>query len=119
MSLSKKLRQLRESQGITGTSAAKAIGFSPTMLSRIEAGASYPSADRLAAMAQLYGADLLELQAEEAADKGRLDIPPGVSREDVVAAVFRLAGKVSEMPAVNHHAFNCPCCGERLIACKS
>jgi transcriptional regulator with XRE-family HTH domain len=115
MALTTKLRELREAKGLSGAAVAKMIGFSPTMLSRIESGVAYPSAERIVALAEVYGVPVLELVAEEAVDRRRIEVPAGVSDDDLRAAVYRLAGQVAPEPRpVDPQSYLCPECGAEL-----
>ena len=101
MPLGKKIRELREAKGISVRKAAPLLASTYGMLSAIELGRAYPGDDLFAALAAFYDVPLLELLAEEAVDRGRIEVPAGVSADDVRAAVFRLAGQ-AKLRAPHH-----------------
>lgn len=92
MSLGRRLRELREQKGIGIRVAAERIGFSHSMLARIEAGDGWPSEERRRQLADLYGVPVIELATEEAIERGRIEVPAGVPAEEVRQAIYRLAG---------------------------
>jgi transcriptional regulator with XRE-family HTH domain len=117
MRLGTKLRELREAKGLSVRKAAAPLGVGFGTLASIESGRSFPGDELFAALATLYGVSLIELLAEEAVDRGRIEVPSGVSAEDVRAAVYRLAGQAApETAPVDPHAYQCPHCGKRIFA---
>jgi transcriptional regulator with XRE-family HTH domain len=109
------LVQLRENKGLSVNKAAAEIGLSASVLSRFERGGAFPGDEGVAKLSAFYGVSVLELEAEEAIDRQRIDVPPGVSDEDVRAAVYRLAGQAApETQPVDPQAYECPKCGAKL-----
>lgn len=120
MNLGTLLKELRESKGLSGAAAARGIGFSAAMLSKIELGHSLPANERLDAIASFYDVSVLELQAQAAIDRGRIEVPPGVPPAKVRAALYELVaeaepGRRPEDP----HGFHCPECGVGLTCSRS
>jgi transcriptional regulator with XRE-family HTH domain len=115
--LGSRLLQLRDSKGLSVNKAAKAMGLSTSVLSRFERGVAIPGDVGLAKLAAFYGVPVLELLAEESVDRGRIEVPDGVSADDVRAAVYRLAGQaVPESAPTDPYAYQCPHCRKRIVA---
>ncbi|MDX9722756.1 MAG: helix-turn-helix transcriptional regulator [Myxococcota bacterium] len=114
----------RERKGLSVNKTALQLAITGSALSRLERGLAYPGAELLQRMADFYALPLLELQAAESADRGRIELPEGTTAEDVRAAVFRLhAGHEPSSPPpdaepVDPHGFACPHCGKRCVAGK-
>lgn len=65
MDLNDRLKQCRESSGLSQTEAAEQLGFTRQALSRWENGQTEPNTETLAKMAKLYGKTMSELLNEE------------------------------------------------------
>ena len=63
------------------------------MLSRWERGVELPGDAGLAKLAGWYGVAVGELAAEEAVDRRRIEVPDGVTDDEIRAVVARLADK--------------------------
>jgi len=68
MRLGRRLRELRESQGLTQEQAAELMGVHPKSMPRIEGGTANPTVATLVAASMAYKVPLRELFPEE--DKG-------------------------------------------------
>jgi transcriptional regulator with XRE-family HTH domain len=68
MRLGRRLRELRESQGLTQEQAAELMGVHPKSMPRIEGGTANPTVATLVAASVAYKVPLRELFPEE--DKG-------------------------------------------------
>ena len=68
MRLGRRLRELRESQGLTQEQAAELMGVHPKSMPRIEGGTANPTVATLVAASMAYKVPLRDLFPEE--DKG-------------------------------------------------
>lgn len=99
--------------------AAAAIGLSASVLSRFERGSAFPGDEGISKLSSFYGVPAIDLEAKEAVDRRRIEVPPGVSAEDIIAAVYRLAGQAApEVEPVDPQGYECPECGAKLRCVK-
>jgi transcriptional regulator with XRE-family HTH domain len=116
MPLGQKIKQLRESKGLSVRAAAERLGYSFGMVASVESGKAFPGQELLAKMASLFDVDLVVLLAEEAIDRRRVEVAPGVSDDEIKQAVYRLSFPFPvEAQADDPHAFHCPKCGVDLV----
>lgn len=70
---------------------------------------------KLPLIAELLGLDLVELQALEAVERGRIALPEGADVVSVRKALESMgASQPAAAEAVDPHACTCPQCGAKL-----
>jgi transcriptional regulator with XRE-family HTH domain len=115
MRFADRIRELRGNKGVSVRKCATELGISFGTLSKWESGLAFPGDAVMERLAAFYGVPLVELVAEEAVDRRRIEVPAGVSDDDLRAAVYRLAGQVAPEPRpVDPQSYLCPECGAEL-----
>jgi transcriptional regulator with XRE-family HTH domain len=112
--LGEKIRSARKRAEMTLQRAAEGIGVSHPYWSRIESGDTLPAPEKLPLIAEMLGLDLVELQALEASERGRIVVPEGVDPSAIRKALETLGAQPATAEAHDPHACECPRCGARL-----
>jgi transcriptional regulator with XRE-family HTH domain len=91
--LSQKLRELRETSGLTARAVAEHLGKSPGYISRVEGRGEIPSPELLCRFAALYGVppeELLGLAKDRQLERAAEDIE---ARQQAALTLFRKGKK--------------------------
>lgn len=88
-----RLREFRETAGLTLEQVAERLGMSHSQISRIERGASDFTGKTLRALAELYGVEMSTLIASQApSDAEPIDLPDALRRQRTVPIVGYVGG---------------------------